>query len=131
MFEFRKHVLVLLLLFAASQSQALELRTFLKTTYVTGGVGQDEVEAIHEVAEKFTLKILLAQGNKFFGDADVLILDSDNGLVLEGMTDGPLMFVDLPEGKYKVEAGAAGEHFTRHITIKPGKQLQLVFRWPE
>ncbi len=122
--------LLLALLLGGPALALPQVQKFLDVEYVTGGVGDEEARYLAELARDFTLKILVTKDGKYFADVDIRILDAHGELVLEARTDGPLLYANLPPGRYTVIAEGFGEHFERKVSIRKGRQAYLVFRWP-
>ncbi len=73
--------------------------------YFSGGVGEQGRAEIENMQADYSLKLMFAatQG-MFLANVAVLIHDSKGNLMLETVTDGPVLLVDLPTGSYKVTA---------------------------
>lgn len=127
-------VFLLTVLFSALTVQAQPLpkvKTFVDVEYVTGGISIEEEQALAEIAKDFTLKVVTAlRCGDYLNKINLLILDDAGGIVLEAVTDGPILYANLPDGKYTVVASAFGEQYKKRITAKTGRQKQLVFYWP-
>lgn len=81
-------------------------------TYVTGGIGEDEVQAFHEAAAKYNMRITLAsKTGHYLSDVDVKIVSGQQE-VLAVRTEGPFLFASVPPGRYEVVARE------RHLTEK-------------
>lgn len=123
-------VLMLFLVLAIPVGAAPQVQRFLDLEFVTGGVGLEEEQILKVMAADYTLKILVTQRGKFLSDINITILDSENHLLLDAKTDGPLMYANLEPGVYRVEARGFGEHFKRSVNVRSGRQAQMIFRWP-
>ena len=60
-------------------------------------------------------------------DVVVRILDSNKSVVYDSRLAGPWLFLDLPLGRYDVEATFNGETQKRVTTIHPGDLHQALF----
>ncbi|HID83382.1 MAG TPA: hypothetical protein EYH06_00135 [Chromatiales bacterium] len=127
-------VFLLTMLFSALAVQAQprpEIKTFVDVEYVSGGISIEEEQALAEMAKDFTLKVVMAlRCGDYLNNINVLILDKDGKIVLESVTDGPILYVNLQPGKYKVLASAHGEQYKKNVRIKSGRQSQIVYYWP-
>lgn len=116
----------------ASALQDPEIRQYGDVAYVTGGVGQDEREAIEALAraEGLNLRVVLAQpSGAFLSDVPVEVLDADGEVRLETDAEGPWVWARLPAGEYQVRARFAegvqetgvevGETGTTEIVLTP------------
>ncbi len=94
---------------------------------LSAGIGKGD----RTVRRDFSLKLVFArkQGS-FTAGVRVTIFDQDGNRVLETFSEGPWLFVDLPEGNYRVVArpesggGAAGE-----VEVTAGRQKALYLTW--
>ncbi len=104
-------------------------------SYIGGGIGVAERAALEQWAKGYTLRIEMARkSGEYLGDMRLRILDGQGRVVLEAPSDGPLFYVQLPEGRYTVEVappaqpGPAPQR--REVKITSGKQARLFFVWP-
>lgn len=99
-------------------------------SYLAGGVGEDEAKAIQQTTG-YNLHMTFAVGpqDEYAADVDVTIEQSPGQTVLTLSQTGPLLYVKLPPGKYKVVATRNGE--TRHdvTDVGSGTARNLVFHW--
>jgi len=97
-------------------------------TYVCGGVGVAEQEAIKAQARSYDVMLTFAAGNgAYLADVDVEVRDTKGHVVLSAKCEGPIMLVDLPgRGPWRVTARFNGQ--TRQTTVAPGRQATLI--WP-
>lgn len=99
-------------------------------TYLSGGVGEDEAKAIQQ-ATGYNLHITFAIGpeNKYVPDVDVAIQKASGQTVLTLSDAGPLVYVQLPPGKYTVVATRNGEERRDTAEVGSGAARNLVFHW--
>jgi len=98
-------------------------------SYVTGGIGSDEAQAMRDASANYplTLELAAAAGGprgEYISDAYVRIRDSQGSPVLETRTDGPFLLVRLPAGSYDVDVEWNGVH--KHKSVDVGQQRQHV-----
>lgn len=102
-------------------------------TYLTGGIGLDEARAIERKASDYplTLEFLVKASPRaeFTSNVKVRIEDQRGTVVLDTVTNGPFLLVDLPAGKYTVTADRDGEVKTRHIRIMEHRPKRSIFEW--
>lgn len=108
--------------------------------WVTGGVGLDEVERLRAERSAFSLWLITAalKSGAYLADVRVRILeDGSRRVVFEQVLDGPWLFIDLPVGRYEIEAihqpaGRARIEIQRGSTqIHPGDRHQMVLYFAE
>ncbi|VVO36780.1 carboxypeptidase regulatory-like domain-containing protein [Pseudomonas fluorescens] len=99
-------------------------------TYLSGGVGEDEAKAIQQTTG-YNLHMTFAIGpeNKYVPDVDVAIQKAQGQTVLTLSEAGPLVYVQLPPGKYTVVATRNGEERRDTADVGSGAARNLVFHW--
>lgn len=102
--------------------------------YMSGGIGSDETAAMRSQKLKYPLALTFAEGGPrsgFLASVLVSISNASGTQLLCLVTRGPLLYVDLPAGTYKV-AATARERGTleRKLTIAPGGRADAVMVWP-
>jgi hypothetical protein len=100
-----------------------------KASFITGGVGQEELSAMQQAEGKYPLAIEFAAHtadgrNEFIANEHVQVRDSAGRTVIDTNADGPLVLAKVPAGKYRIDA-------TKHqaITLKPGQHEHVVMSW--
>ncbi|TAM50876.1 carboxypeptidase regulatory-like domain-containing protein [Trinickia dabaoshanensis] len=105
------------------------------TTYVSGGIGMDEVAAIKQLVTHYPLELEFARHaatkNEYVSDVKVIIKDHTNKTVLNATSDGPFMLVKLPQGRYAVSTERNGVSQQRAANVTPGQHERLLFLWPQ
>ena len=101
-------------------------------TYLSGGVGEDEAKAIQQTTG-YNLHMTFAIGpeNKYIPDVDVVIQKAQGQTVLTLSQAGPLVYVQLPPGKYTVVATRNGEERRDTADVDSGDARNLVFHWSD
>lgn len=99
-------------------------------TYLSGGVGEDEARAIGQ-AQGYNLHMTFAIGpeNKYVPDVDVTVQNASGQTLLALSDAGPLVYVQLPPGKYTVAAMRNGEERRDTAEVGSGAARKLVFHW--
>lgn len=100
-------------------------------SYVTGGIGKDESDALRATQSNYNLRIVNAdKSGHFSGDTRVVISDLRHNTLLDAAS-GPLFYANLPRGKYIVEGYSQEQIKKQVITITNGKSSHIRFVWPE
>jgi hypothetical protein len=98
-------------------------------SYVSGGVGDEEQDAL-EHAKGFNLELTMAStSGKYVGVTDLRIDDAQGKKVLEVQTDGPLFLAKLPSGEYVVHATAQGASTTRKVSVPGSGRERVTLSW--
>lgn len=117
--------------FAACPAQALTRSGAADThRFVTGGIGEGEIQRLKSEHERFSLwAITAAKGSgAYLADANVRIENLKSGQVaFDSALDGPFLMIDLPAGRYRVEARYHDEVQRRPVHIGPASHRQVVF----
>jgi hypothetical protein len=104
-------------------------------SYVTGGTGKDEREALHALAKNDDLKLVFALQSgetprrPLVSNVSVQIRDRAGREILDVSDAGPLLFAEIPDGTYEVAATARGRTLTKTAKVVEGRQTQLAFYW--
>ena len=73
-------------------------------TYLTGGVGEDEVMAFRQAAPKYNLRVTFSSKSGHYLSDIFVTLSRGDRPVLTVRTDGPFLFARVPAGRYKIVA---------------------------
>lgn len=119
-------------LLAAGQSLALEPRADVAKPppHASGGIGDDDPLA--SMSGEYNLQLVFAmQGSgEYLADIRVLIADVKDRPLLEAESPGPLFYVRLPTGTYRISADFHGTSLRKSVLVT-GRGLQSVyFHWP-
>ena len=100
-------------------------------TYVTGGTGTEAVDRLRAMEKDFNLKLVFALKNgEYLADVDVSVVDAANHVVLNTLSEGPLLLAKLPAGNYQVSATYGRTTERRTVAVAPASLKTLDFRWP-
>ncbi|MDO9366060.1 MAG: carboxypeptidase-like regulatory domain-containing protein [Methylotenera sp.] len=103
-------------------------------TYISGGVGKSEAEAMRSVAKDYALEVIFvqkqAQTEEFLAEVNVQIQDAQKHVVLDVITDGPYLLANLPQGRYLVIAEYEGAVKQQWVRVGIKKHQKIVFWWP-
>jgi hypothetical protein len=102
-------------------------------TYLSGGIGQTEADAIKHVARHYPLELEFLHKAKpkdeYLADVKVQIKDAHDRMVLDVTADGPFLLAKMPAGKYAVSAERNGKVEHREIEIGAKEHRRVVFEW--
>ena len=89
--------------------------------YVCGGVGSDESVAMRAAMKDHPLALLFARASgAYLADVDVMVKDASGGTAMAMRASGPVCLVDLPAGRYTVEAASEGVTKSQAVTLGGG-----------
>ena len=114
-----------------AQQSLPPVQTFGGVSYMTGGVGLDESAAMKAAEKDFTLSLLFAQTKRgeFVSDVTVSIKDKTGKIVLDALSDGPVLLARLPAGAYTVSADYDGKVLMRKVQVEAKGVARAGFVW--
>ncbi len=116
---------------AAQQVVKLEPRTQDGITYLTGGVGIDEREAMVRQAGEYNLRLTFVTETRgaYLGVVSVGIQDSAGRTLLSTLSDGPWFYAKLAAGSYTISAESRGQEHSQKVEISAARPAIVLFRW--
>ena len=107
------------------------VETFVVTTYMNGGVGNDEEKLMHRIAHEFPLRLTFSErkDGEYIANVPVVIFDARGNPVFELPNAGPMLYVMLPDGKYKVSARFKGLTESQEVELNGKQGRDLYFHW--
>ena len=113
------------------EPSALQQQTQGDVTFVSGGVGLDEIDAMKALKPNYNLHLLFAvNSGEYLSDIEVAIFDKKGNAYMQAMSLGPFMLVNLKPGSYYVKAQLDGRAISKRVTITGHKATPLSFIWP-
>lgn len=100
--------------------------------YLTGGVGEAQQQAMKDMMQDYNLRLTFARPERgaYLANVKVVIDRAEEGTagsqMLAATTTGPMLFVKLPAGNYRVRAEFDGQVQSHAVSIAPGKAQDLV-----
>lgn len=100
---------------------------------ISGGIGSGTRQELEQRAQHFELKLVFAAtpSGDYLADIPVTIRDRQGNTVVEAISEGPWMYVELPNGAYTVTAQHAGRTEIREVSVRAGSQRTLYVRFPQ
>ncbi len=116
-----------------AEESAIQPQTQGEVTFVTGGVGIDERNALDASRSNYNLSLLFSvQGTgNYLSDVKIRITDLKGNVFLETVSDGPKLFAKLPPGRYIVIADLNGETYHKTVSIRGKQNTSLYFSWSQ
>ncbi|MBP0637436.1 hypothetical protein [Cupriavidus sp. AcVe19-6a] len=101
--------------------------------YVSGGIGVDQVAAMQSMAGRFNVHMHFvneADGSSL-SDVTVTLFDAHREIVLLVLSEGPLLYLRLPPGDYRVLVRSGGAIESRSLRVRQdGRGPSLLLRLP-
>ena len=96
--------------------------------YVSGGVGNSEQQALRADRGRYSLwAVTAARGSgAYLAEVRVRVTDEQQRTVFDRELDGPWLMIDLPRGRYTVEASHDGQTVRRTASIGAGGPQRMV-----
>ena len=117
---------------AALAQSSLQPASQNGVTYVTGGVGQDEVQAFRAAAPGYNLRMTFAsRTGSYLSDVDVTIHSGAGRPVLVVRTAGPFLLVRLPAGSYQIKAKIRHITENRKVDVPARGGIDVRFYWED
>jgi len=108
---------------AAAQSAMPAMRGEGAARYVCGGIGSDESTAFRAAMKEHPLALLFARADGAYeADVAVSIQNENNVTALAFRANGPVCLIDLPAGKYVVNADAGSASKKQAVTVGGGSK---------
>jgi len=116
-----------------AEEPALQQQTQGEVSFVSGGVGGDERDAMRAVRSDYNLHLLfsVAGTGEYLSDVKICIKDAGGNNLLETVADGPMFFARLKPGRYIVSVDRDGQIVDKSANIDGKQQASLSFTWPE
>lgn len=123
----------LLILSSLSAAQIPDTQYSQGVSYIAGGVGEGETQAILAEAKQWPLLLEMSQIENgrgvWISGVMINILNDKNQTIFNAQADGPYMLINLEAGIYSVQASFNGVQQTKAITIKAGAPQKLSLFW--
>lgn len=116
-----------------TQSALPQPNTENGVTYMSGGIGETEAAAMKQEAKHYSLSMVFSanKDNEYLADVRVTIKDATGKELLSTVSNGPIMLVKLPAGRYSVAADLDGKTLHRTVHVAAKNERQVNFHWPK
>jgi len=97
--------------------------------YLNGGVGEDSQAAMRKAAHEWPLHITFSEksDNAFVADVGLKVLDHAGKTVLAIDNAGPITYVKVSPGEYRIVASHKGKTLTRSVRVD--HNTNVYFHW--
>ena len=104
---------------------ALETQQQGNITFVSGGAGDEDRDALKQVESQYNLRLLFAARNgEYLANIAVTLSDARGSAVLDTISDGPIFYARVPPGRYRLTVSNQGQSQSRDISIGRGAVRQ-------
>jgi hypothetical protein len=104
---------------------ALQAQQQGNITFVSGGAGDEDRDALHQVENQYNLRLMFAARNgDFLANIGVTMSDARGNTVLDTIAEGPIFYAHVPPGRYRVTVSNQGQAQSRDISIGNGAVRQ-------
>ena len=98
--------------------------------YVSGGIGEAELDWIKHSGREFGLRLLLAERTgAYVAGVHVQISDRQGKTMLDIADAGPYLLAKLPTGTYRIDATYEGRRQSRQIHLRDGQPVNMSVLW--
>jgi len=117
---------------APVESGALTVESKGDISYVSGGVGASEQEALAKAKSEYNLWLTFAVTGTgaFLSDIPVTISDKAGQVLVEAVSAGPYFYARVPAGTYHLSVDNAGQVKKRTVSVPASGGVSEVFEWP-
>jgi len=117
------------------QAAALTVKNQNGIDFVSGGIGVSERAWLAAHAKSYSARLSFAQvpGGAYLSGVKVTIRNASGKTVLSTDTDGPMLYANLPAGRYQLEASLDGIIVKRVLMVpkQGGRKWVIGFRQPK
>ena len=104
--------------------------------YACAGVGSDSRRelAANAAGANLSLELFVAPGGEYLANVEVALLPADaRGQALRLRTEGPLCYLRVPPGRYRIEATFEGvtRSATANVAASAGKPTHVALAFPK
>jgi hypothetical protein len=100
--------------------------------YINGGVGREQAREMRHEAGRYDLRMTFSEGrhNAYASGVKLDIANARGKRVLALKDAGPLTDVQLPPGRYRVQARFGDMTRVQHVDVAHGKPVDLFVHFP-
>jgi len=97
--------------------------------FVTGGITDDERDALGANSEPHGLKVVTVsrERGEYLADAHVIVADANGRQMLDTRLDGPFLQVDLEPGRYIVDVEFERKSMKKEVAVSRDAPRELIF----
>jgi len=134
--------LAILPVHASQIDGAPRVRSVNGIPFTSGGIGINEREALQAAAGTYNLRLMFSEAGShaLLADIQVRIFTPAGKMLLDVRSEGPLLFVRLPPGHYRIEADRNNQlnadngrkhRMEKRISLSRMATHSIAFQWPQ
>jgi hypothetical protein len=101
-------------------------------TFITGGIGADEQQALEASAKNYNLEITNAnKAGDFTADTNFQITSKNGREMISATNTGPLFYAKLPAGEYTIRATNGDQQIMRHVKVSTNRPEDMHLIWKQ
>jgi hypothetical protein len=113
-----------------ARADQLEVERRNGVWFVHGGIGDEEQRRIRDLGDDMSLKTIFARADgAYVADVDVTIKNTKGNTVLQVRSADPLLYAELPAGRYTIVAQHDGKALERNVSVPSLGQQAVYFAW--
>ncbi len=99
--------------------------------YINGGIGQEEADDMRANAGQYNLRMYFSEAKQgqSISDVTVTITDKKGNVKLDVADAGPMLFVNMENGTYKIISQHNGVVFTKVVKVANHKGVNVHLNW--
>lgn len=115
----------------AEAENAQSTQNISEVAYLNGGIGQEESSEIRSKAGSFNLRLYLSEGKpgQSITNAQITVTDKNDNVKLNIADGGPMLFLHLENGRYKISAQHNGITILRNVVIANHRGTNVYLNW--
>lgn len=101
--------------------------------YLNGGIGQEDASQLRKLAKQYPLMVSVSEGSQgaYLAKLSLTIFNEQRVKVFKHLDVGPILLVDLPDGRYQLVAEYQSQKRSVIQMLEHGKTAYVYFNWPD
>lgn len=118
---------------AFAEEPSLQPKTQGEVSFVSGGVGGDERDAMRNMRQDYNLNLLFSEAGSgsYLSDVKISIHDANGNSLLDTLANGPLFYAKLKPGRYILSVDHNGHTINKTTNVGQQQRTALSFIWPQ
>lgn len=126
-----KGMLSAMAMFAIMSTAYAEESSIAEASYINGGFGQEESDEMRAKASAYNLRLYFSDGKQGHSitDVSVTITDKKGNVRLNIATGGPMLFLLMEKGTYKISAQYNGVTLIKKVSVINQRGANVYLNW--